>query len=369
MKIKLLYFDLYLPFLLNHDKITVGGTAVEWKNWFHGFFSLGVNIELLTWHGATNHIKKKHNITIRESYDLNKGIKILRVLYHRIPALYKAIKKSEATHVIQQNSSWIAGVLAIIAKLQRKQFILRIASDSDADIWSSNTLHFKHKIGFWIAIELSDFIFCQNSYQYCLLSKQYSRKAIYILYNPIIIGNKRQYRSKNRSYISWIGRFAPEKNLSALVKIAKSFPDINFKIVGQTTSSTRKIDLYNIKELKNLKNVEIIDFIKRENILEFLNNSLMLLNTSNYEGLSNTFLEAWLVGTPIVTTVKVNPDNLIRKNNLGFVVETNTEMASKIKRISENFDYKSFFDRSNTFVKQNFDSIDQASKFLTYLHK
>ena len=95
----------------------------------------------------------------------------------------------------------------------------------------------------------------------------------------------------------------------------------------------------------------------------------MLLNTSNYEGLSNTFMEAWLVGTPIVTTVKVNPDNLIRKNNLGFVVETNTEMASKIKRISGNFDYKSFFDRSNTFVKQNFDSIDQASKFLTYLHK
>ena len=369
MKIKLLYFDLFLPYLLNNDTITVGGTAVEWKNWFHGFLKNGVDIELLTWKGAKKYIKKKYDIQIRESYDLNQGIKILRVIYYIIPALYKSIKKSEATHIIQQNGSWIAGVLAIITKLQRKQFILRIASDSDVNIWSSNTLHFKHKIGLWIAIKLSDFIFCQNSYQYYLLLKKYRHKAIHILYNPIIISNKKQYRSKNRSYVSWIGRFAPEKNLSALVKIAKFFPDINFKIVGQTTSSTRKIDLHNIKELKNLKNVEIIDFIKRENILEFLNNSLMLLNTSNYEGLSNTFLEAWLVGTPIVTTVKVNPDNLIRKNNLGFVVETHIEMANHIKRIRKSYDYKSFYDRSNTFVKQNFDSIDQASKFITYLHK
>ncbi|MFC1760359.1 hypothetical protein ACFLZD_02425, partial [Candidatus Neomarinimicrobiota bacterium] len=184
MKIKLLYFDLDLPYLLNNDNITVGGTAVEWKNWFHGFLNIGVDIELLTWKGAKNYIKKKHDIQIRESYDLNKGIKILRVLYYRIPLLYKSIKKSEATHVIQQNGSWIAGVLAVITKLQRKSFILRIASDVDVNMWSSSTYSLRIKIGYWIAIKLSNYIFCQNSYQYNKLSKKYPHKNIHILYNP-----------------------------------------------------------------------------------------------------------------------------------------------------------------------------------------
>ena len=225
---------MYLPFLLNGDKKTVGGTAVDWKNWFHGFNKNGVNIELLTWKGAKKYIKKEHDIKIRESYDLNKGIRFLRVFYYRIPSLYKAIRESEATHVIQQNGSWIAGVLAIITKLQRKSFILRIANDPDVIILSSPNLSVRDKMGYWIAMKLSDFIFCQNKYQYNELVKKYPNKSIHILFNPINIEKKAKYRqdnSKKRLYIAWIGRFAPQKNLTLLAKIAESLPKIKFKIV------------------------------------------------------------------------------------------------------------------------------------------
>ncbi|MFC1785870.1 glycosyltransferase family 4 protein [Candidatus Neomarinimicrobiota bacterium] len=367
MKIKLLYFDLYLPYLLNGDKVTIGGTAVEWKNWFHGFLNIGVDIELLTWEGAEKYIKKTHNINIRESYSLNKGIRFLRVLYYRLPALIKSIKNSQATHVIQQNGSWIAGLLAIITKLQRKSFILRIANDPDVNMWPSSAFSLRKKIGYWMAIKLSDFIFCQNNNQYDVLSKNYPRKNIHILYNPIIIAKKDKGNFNNRSYVAWIGRFAPQKNLPALLKIAESLPNIEFKIVGQKTNSTRQIDLVAIKKLKYLKNVELIDFIDRDNILEFLNHSKLLLNTSNHEGLSNTFLEALLVGTPIVTTSKVNPDNMIIEHKLGYVSDNHEEILENINHINNDFDYEVFYDRSYLFVKQNFDSTNQATQFIDYL--
>ncbi len=370
MRIKLLYFDLDLPFLINGDRKTVGGTAVEWNNWFHGFNKNGIDIELLTWKGAKKYIQKKHAIKIRESYNLHKGIKVLRVIYYRIPSLYMAIKESKATHLIQQNGSWIAGVFAIIAKLQRKIFILRIASDADVNIWSSPSATLRDKIGYWIAIKLSDFIFCQNAYQFNELSKNTNSKTIQILYNPINIGkkdNNSKDRNLERSYVAWIGKFTPVKNLPALFRIVSSLPEIKFKIVGQKANSTRQIDLDAIEKLKHLKNVEIIDFIDRDNIFIYLQSSKLLLNTSEHEGLSNTFLEALLVGTPIVTTSKVNPDNIISMNKLGFVAENYDEILDHIKSINKDFDYKSFFDRSYSFVKHNFDSANQAAQFISHL--
>ena len=188
-----------------------------------------------------------------------------------------------------------------------------------------------------------------------------------ILYNPINMVEKVKSNLKNRSYVSWIGRFVPIKNLPVLLRIAESLPNIKFKIVGQKTNSISQLDLDTIKKLKGLKNVEIIDFIDRDHILEFLNNSILLLNTSNQEGLANTFLEALLVGTPIVTTSKVNPDNMINMNRFGIVGGNHEEMINAIKSISKNFEYKTFYSRSYSFLKQHFDSKNQASKFIAYL--
>jgi len=367
---KLLYFDLFLPFLLNQDYKSHGGTAVEWSNWFHGFNEIGLDIELLTWKGAKKYIKKEHNIKIRESYDSKKGTRILRVLYYRIPALYKAIKQSKATHVIQQNSSWIAGVLAMIAKIQNKKIVLRIASDSDVNPWASK-IKLYNKIGYRIAINLSNIILCQNHKQKEILSKYNKNKSIHVLYNPIIVGNSihiRKNKNNERKYVSWIGKFSTAKNLQLLAKIVLSLPKYKFKIIGQVTPNTPEMDLDCIDQLKKLDNVEIIDFLDRESIFNLLNSSKLLLNTSKYEGLSNTFLEALLVGTPIVTTLMVNPDNIISDNNFGIVASNDNEIIAGIESIVKNFDYEELYKRSNYFVKQNFESTMQAQKFISLLN-
>jgi len=70
--------------------------------------------------------------------------------------------------------------------------------------------------------------------------------------------------------------------------------------------------------LKELPNVKFSGYIKRADMNNFLSEAYALLNTSHFEGFSNTFLEAWAVGTPVISTIYVNPDNIINEKSLGF---------------------------------------------------
>jgi len=58
--------------------------------------------------------------------------------------------------------------------------------------------------------------------------------------------------------------------------------------------------------------------------------SKLLVNTSLIEGFSNTFIEAWLHGLPVIT-LEVDPDNLIKEHSLGKVPGSMEQMEADIK--------------------------------------
>ena len=88
-----------------------------------------------------------------------------------------------------------------------------------------------------------------------------------------------------------------------------------------------------LTELKQTTNVEFVGYLKRGEIKSFLSKSIALLNTSFNEGFSNTFLEAWALGVPVITTQNVNPDEIVNKYNLGKVANGYDQLPDLIKLI------------------------------------
>jgi len=60
-------------------------------------------------------------------------------------------------------------------------------------------------------------------------------------------------------------------------------------------------------------------------------NALVFVNTSDTEGFPNSYLQAWVRGTPVVSFF--DPDGLIQKEGLGFAVNTLDEMIAAIKSL------------------------------------
>ena len=368
---KFLYFSFAMPELLKDVPGTAGGASVQWKSWIKGFLDNGHMFGLLTYKGATEYIGKKFDFDIIECYNRKKGIKKLKVIYYQIPSLYKAIKKYNPDYIIQVSASMYTGMLMIVSKMLGIPFIHRIASDVHIDE-RLNTLIDKREIFLYkIGLKYSDFILVQNTYQYTKLIEKFPKKNIFIIHNPFALETNASdiLPRVKREYISWVGHFRYIKNLPVLVTIARKLPNINFKIAGVEYPNLDDVTKEAILNLKELKNVEFVGYIKRDEISLFLSKSIALLNTSFTEGFSNTFLEAWALGVPVVTSKKVDPDEIVYKLNLGNVADNFDQLQCSLKLIIDldEDEYNKLALRCYEYVKENHNPKILAEKLVLYL--
>ena len=360
---RLLYQSFAIINLLKDNNKPVGGAAVEWFTWIKAFRILGCEFGVITQKGISTKIKKENNFDILESFELNKGIPKLRLFTYRIPILLKVIKKYNPDFIIQGCATENTGILAFIALLLNKPFIHRVGSDMDVDGRVYKDFFFITKYLHKFGLARANHISCQNQYQYKKLREKFPNKSISILHNPYFF-NKYNFENNTKEYIAWIGNFRYEKNLPALAEIAKKLPQYSFKIAGTKFHTTDEDTIKGLEILEKLANVEFVGHNSNDLIPEFLSKAYCLLNTSRLEGFSNTFLEAWAVGVPVVSTKNVNPDYIITTYKLGIITDNYEEIPKKIDQLISDQQYKNFSQRCIDYVKEKHDPVKLAQKFL-----
>ena len=370
---KLLFFSFEMLPLISDNQEMIGGVAVQWNSWIRGFKENGHEFALLTSTGAKKNLNTKVDFDIIECYNPNYGIRKLRFFYYQLPNIYKKLKYYRPDYLIQTTASKHTFIFMVIAKFLRIPFIHRLASDVHVDERIYTLVHKKKDVFLYrLGVKYSDFLFAQNSYQFKKLKEKYPKKNIFILHNPYELKTKETdiLPRTNRKYIAWIGNFRPIKNIPALFDIAQKLPEINFKIAGIEFPDLDKETKQSILNLKRLNNVEFIGYLNRDKINTFLSASIALLNTSFTEGFSNTFLEAWSLGVPVVTTKNVNPDDIVGKYNLGKVAENYDHLSSSLECIlnMDEVEYNRLALHCFNYVKENHNPKLLANKFVSYLN-
>lgn len=337
--LKLLYLDFNLPYLLKDADYPVGGATVEWFAWIKGLIQNNCQVGVLTWKGSKEYINKLIEFDIVETYDLNDGIPKLRWIYKRYPSLVKAIRAYNPDYLIQECAGYATGIMAHIGNKLNIPFIYRVANDMEVDERLKGRLSYLKRNVYKFGLNKAKYILAQNNFQYNILKKHYPHSKVVKMYNPYYYSkNLPKIKSnKFRKYIAWIGIFQYQKNLPALLRIVQNNLNIEFNIAGKSGKKIDEGTKIALERLKKCKNVKFVGYLNRSEILPFLGKAYALLNTSYYEGFSNTFLEAFAVGTPVIT-LGINPDEIISKYNLGFVTNEN-EINLIFNRLKINYDY------------------------------
>ncbi len=356
---KFVIFDSDIPKLFMKGK-PFGGVALRKYLFARGLSEVGENVSIIVFKGEAN-LLNYHIENVIESYNPYKGIKYIRWIYYRIPIIIKALMKSKGdVFIIVSGGGIINFVISLYSFFTFSKLILLVKSDKDVSK-DLDHLSYKDKIINKYLLKMSHKIICQNNKQLNDLSIYYSRMGK-IIKNPFLNKEYNKIINSQREYIAFLGSFRPVKNIKAILELAKNNINIRFKVAGDFTGEINDDNERIIKALKKLENVTMVGFIPHQDVGRFLSKAICLLNTSFYEGFSNTFLEAFNVGTPIVT-LGVNPDQILTKQKLGFVT-TLEEFPILYNKYLSNLDYELYSKRSINYLYMNHSYKEKAKELI-----
>ena len=123
-----------------------------------------------------------------------------------------------------------------------------------------------------------------------------------VIFNPIKADLPDRFEGERQKTVVNFCRFDPQKNLPLLIeafeKFSRDFPDYTLKIYGDGPQKDMLLKLIKEKELSD--KVFLEDFSK--NIHEKIKDAGMFVSSSDFEGMSNSMLEAMGMGIPSICT-------------------------------------------------------------------
>ncbi len=358
MKFCFVVEDIYPTLISGED---ADGRSVLLINFGKGLVGLGHEVSYITMDYGQDDVKKICGCTVYKMYKPNSGIPGLRFIMNKIPKTIKALKNSSADVYLFMCPDPLAGIIAWYCKRNNKKFVYYGAHDYDFDS-NRKKLNIRDFHMFHYSIKHADLVLCQNEFQKKTLGDNYKRKGT-ILYNPM--------KSAEHTYnvdgnIVWMAKYYPVKRPEMFIKLSKEVDDSFVMIGGKPPNMTQKqFNQINSKACNN--NIEICGKLDYEKADDILSRSKLLVSTAKAEGFSNTFLQAWRRGIPVVSFV--DPDDMIKNNKLGKVVNSFEELVETVETLRKGISIehskkiKEFFDRTfaTEIVVKRFEEIIKNS--------
>jgi len=281
--------------------------------------------------------------------DWNKGLRGVRLFLYRIPGLKKMLIEQNADYYYVRMRSYIHLLPFWASKKTKGKFIIATAHDLDVSSFSKKfkyeykpkfnlfrllTVDLPADLVFNYLLKNANYVILQHSGQRINLNSV--KGKIVIFPNIFDFSNIIPVKNPANDYFIHPGALNILKGTQNLYNLINSLDKkIPIVIVGQPTDKKSE-KLY--KKLQKLENVVLKGRLNHKDTIQLIANAKALINTSNFEGFPNIFLEAWACGVPVIS-LNVNPGQIFNKYNLGTYCEGD---LNKMKKSIELFKKDSF---------------------------
>lgn len=225
-------------------------------------------------------------------------------------ALLRCVRDVDTRVLVTRAAGPHIGVLAAAARVSRTRFVYASASVVDFDFRQLSTR--LHAALFRLGIRLANRLVVQTTEQACLCRERFGRDAIVI---PSI-AEAPPTASRRPDTFLWAGSLAWYKRPLVVLELARAVPEATFRMVCVPVAGQEQLAGQVYAEARSVPNVEMLPPLPRRRLLELNEQAVAIVNTSDFEGMPNTFLEGWARGVPALA-LRHDPDSVIQTHGLG----------------------------------------------------
>jgi glycosyltransferase involved in cell wall biosynthesis len=292
-------------------------------------------------------------LRILAAYRREQGLPGLRFFHPRLSGLYRALRRADADVYFLASGDGFLGVVAWIVRRLRRRLVLRIVSDADCDPRRQITSTFKDPWLYRYGIQRVDAVLAQTEQQRTMLRRNFGIESEVVA--DMVASCPRLTPPEERDIdVIWVAHLRALKRPEMFVELARRLPQHRFHLVG---GDPRQGNVY-LERLRVLargvSNLTLHGSLGQDETLGLLDRARLLVNTSEIEGLPNTFYQAWVRAIPVVSLL--DPDQRISSHGLGAAVPDFETMATTVRDLlADESRRRALGQRAVSFMRAHYD--------------
>jgi len=337
--------------MLSGERGVIGGENVQHVLLARAWRDLGIDVSMIVFEQGLPRDLEVDGIRVIQAFRPDVGVPGLRFFHPRISRTLLAMQRADADVYYQSPASPFTGVATWFARQRRKLSVVRIASDAGCVPGQQLMRLRRDRKLYDYGLRNASLIVAQTHHQQSLLRQHYGLASEVV--NMAVEPAPRAPSAPQDIDVLWVANFRPVKRPELVLELARRLPHRNFAMIGgpligqedsYTAARKAAADVPNLKLLGPLPYAEAGAMFER---------ARLHLNTSEFEGFPNTFLQAWVRSVPVVTFF--DPDGLVRKKQLGCVASSVEEMAAALDALlSDELRRKDMGARARAFASAEF---------------
>jgi len=247
-------------------------------------------------------------VVVRPPLRAGRGIRGKAAEVH---ALWRTLAPLDAQVVVQRTAGISTGLVAVITRLKRRRFVYSSANviDFDFDALASTAIELRL---FNLGVRLAETIVVQTDEQAHRCLERFRR-------HPTVIGSIAEPAATKTGIgdaFLWVGRLIGYKQPHAFLDLALAVPEARFRMVGLPAADDPGLAAEVEERASGIDNVELLGPRSRPQLLALYDAAVAVVNTADFEGMPNIFLEGWSRGVPALA-LSHDPDKVIVTHGLG----------------------------------------------------
>jgi len=280
----------------------VGGAEVQQAIHARLFDANGYRVSMISLDYGQPDRSRVDGVTVHKAFAPHAGAPLVRFVHPRMTSMWRALRSAGADIYYCRSASMWLWLVTEFCRRHGKRSVYAGASDKDFDPDVGGQLRYARDR--WLyrrGMAAVDGIVAQNEFQRASCLATHGREAVVIpsCYVP------EKIQSATRDRVLWVGMLHENKRPELLLELARRLPQRRFVLIGGPRAGAQAFYEGIRAQAAALPNVEFKGFLPLAQVEPWFDRARVLVNTSTYEGMPNTFLQAWARGVPTVATVDV----------------------------------------------------------------